>query len=1393
MKCYQGAHLGYIAICVIGAIFLVLISLLTKMAYYETKLSSQNQTAKLTSSPEVFLLLSKFILILIYGIARSVSSQWLLIIITFVLAYFIFDTFNQTRPFFNHTIMKTHLVCWGLFFWNTIVILIGKCLESTNFDGSLALFFIGLPVVIVVVHSNYDNRIAVLMADIKKLPSGQFAIKQIHYLLEIIDKREFDREAKVMLKSYIYNYEETCFNRDCALKKYLYSVEHNLETISSLTQHVELLYTGAISKFPNYTPLRLQFAFFLLERMNKKSQCVDQFISIEKHQPRFEEQFTMFRYLKMFDDENAESNENEDSLEAVSNIVYKQHINQFKSSISKVTSVYVEFWSLLLNQDSSSDLTKLNEFGSRINSLVKEIHENFQKMQKLKHNDQEVVRLYADFLTDIINDNEKANNFKTKLNEIEGTGKKFDEANYINLDMNALQSSDEYQYIMISAMIEKFGTILNVSLGLCNAFGYNKNEVIGANVEAILPDIYHEEHRKMLISKINDYKKITMSIQNARNYKSSFATVKSVGKTRARFVIPTNYKVVFIPNNEQGESIFLGKANSDAVQITGEVPTECCYVLIDKFFVVQNFSSNAMARIGMATDVINNNDYRILDYLKEFSEEWIKYADEMEDKTEDQRVLVKRHLLTTKYKNAVNFTFLKSTEEERKRIYAKEVLKHQETLGFDGNPVTKGHMSLEVSPVTIMGNLVGYILKFNIFDPKPAETPGLKTEKSHVAKEKAAALQETSMFANLNVTQEIDKQLGLDKENVKVNEDLLETPNPDAKIEIDGSEFKIDKGFLPPSSWSFHMDPKKMSYLVNPKNLNEIHETVKEEALKKLKLANAEPEVESDSSYSSDTSFEQNIQSDEPQTVGGPVINNVVQAEKETVKRKTQQQDTDWYRVDLETVKFLQYELKKDFIVEVMDWVKESQVEAKCKRPEEGSMKRENEDEKVETADGNKESPEGLEEEAIEQGKEGILVKQIEYALSKEETQPTITRMKWYSFFVFLIYCGFASLFLALFLVSLGVVTENINNVFRSYDLIENTIYSVFHTRELVLLNNPKYINTYQTGSEYVTNNTQSLLKLFTSSYSLIIGVDTSTQVVSADDSVLLNNKTITSSILQDDLSIRRFQLVLNSAFTETNTALYHIAHLDISQIFATNKDVFFYLYNSLNDISLELYSRAIIYMSELDSNVKVFQMTFLYIFIGAVIFGFISYFVCSFAYLAVEKRKESYLEVFFEISPSVIKESLNKCEEFSKKVQQEGVSDTTSNLDEAELNGEDNKNANANAKKSSSTRKKGSANSKEARIIKIKLIVGIFIFSIFFFIVYIIYQNYLANVEVYTKLFQITCLEQTKYLSLLNTLREYFFDTTSVVDDKPVPTTLYENLNQIYNFKLVQDSVIKF
>lgn len=1398
LTCWTGSHYVHVIFSITVSIAFILICVIVQLTYFETKTSTHNQSAKSNSKSDVFMLFCKFASAILFAFLESDSSEWILIIILFFLSAFMFISYYEERPYYNDKMMKVFLVVTGIYFWNTLVLLIGKILENTNFNGNLSLFFLGVPIIIVIILTNYDNKLSVLLTNINKFQKGEKVQTQIRYFLELIDKKDLDRNSKVLLKGYIYLVEEACTLPDCALKKYIYNLENNMDTLAFLLQHAESLYQNGISKFPNCTPLRISYSFFLLERMNKKQQANIELQNTEKYGPRFEEQFIIYRYKKLIEEQSNDVGENEENMDVVSNIAYKNHSNQFKACISKVSTLYLDFWSLLLNpnQDNQEDLSKLNDYGSKINIIVEEIHQHFEKMQKIKNNDQEIIRLYSDFLNDILNDKEKANNFKSRLNEIEGSKQNYDEVNLLNVDINALASSDEYQYIIISAQPEKFGIITNISLGVCTLFGYTRGELIGKNIEHIMPEIYHKSHRNLLTERINEYKKLTMNVQNSKNYKPTFKDVSSYGKNKSRYLVPINFKVSLLPNTENNDSVFIAKISQDLYNIGSNQNQQTCFILTNNSFIIQNFTANSLNILGMNSNTINNQTMEITKFIKEFNQEFLKY--DFEEKTLEQILSVKKQIISSKFKSVTNITWRKGDVanigvDGKAKInsdsnYIIDKMESSSNFNTPDDPRVSNKLNtkiikntqeqslyLTIKEVSLFGKQEGYIFRFETYLD---ESKFDQNSSSDLTKEMNSISVHKELVVK-NINNMINSTPNFFSTNYNKSNEAATPMNEEIQ------NLKIDKSFLPESESIWQLDPKKMSYIANPRNPEEIKNIIKEEALRRLHKIPTDIEVEESSVYTSE--YSNSV--DQSDIVSSESSNSVSVSERVPKKK----QNDEYYRINFNNFKFLIYDYKKDALVEVVDWEKESHVEYK---KNEDFKKKDQSEVKTDSSKTAKEKQEVVEEEVNDnQGKEGIIIKQIEYALSKEETQPTITRMKWISFFIFLVFIGIAAVFLALFLNSVTDITENINLVYDIFTLVANTIYGVFHTRELILLNNPKYVNIYQQREEYIKNNTDEIINIFTNSHLTLTDLITTFLPLSTVNDVIINNGTIFTTILEDDLTTKSFELTLSSAFIETNTALYHVGHQDITELYPANKDVFFYLYNAINDISVTLLVHSSLYIEELQINSSNFQNTFLSIFISATCFGLASYFMISYAFSAVCKRKESYLEVFFEIGGSTIKNSLEKCEKFSKKIQADNLSDAVSNLDEAEMIQDTTVQVINETKKlkSSHSKKRRNNNSRETKVIKFKMMSAIFFICLFFFLVYYFYKDYLDTVNVYIEIYQNISEQQRQYLLLFNMLREYFFDSNTFVSEKLVKTEMEFAIDDIYKFKLDKEKVYKY
>ncbi len=234
------------------------------------------------------------------------------------------------------------------------------------------------------------------------------------------------------------------------------------------------------------------------------------------------------------------------------------------------------------------------------------------------------------------------------------------------------------------------------------------------------------------------------------------------------------------------------------------------------------------------------------------------------------------------------------------------------------------HINLNVSELLICGRNEGYIFRF--------ETMSKEALANYLNAPSNTKINESS---NINQTQTIRKKIS----NILIanNNIFLEHAVPEVNL-------KIDKSFIPESANHFMLDTKLMSYVMNPKNVDQIKDFIKDEANKKIrkepKLKDSEAnsswsESQSDSQYSdSQISQDGNKDSKSEKSFGlgsgsnSNNNNNKRNSYNSIIKKKISDLN-EYYKVNMNPIKFLFYDFTKEALVEIIDNNKISQMEQK--------------------------------------------------------------------------------------------------------------------------------------------------------------------------------------------------------------------------------------------------------------------------------------------------------------------------------------------------------------------------------------------------------------------------------------------------------------------------------
>ena len=226
--------------------------------------------------------------------------------------------------------------------------------------------------------------------------------------------------------------------------------------------------------------------------------------------------------------------------------------------------------------------------------------------------------------------------------------------------------------------------------------------------------------------------------------------------------------------------------------------------------------------------------------------------------------------------------------------------------------------------------------------------------------------------------------------------------------------------------------------------------------------------------------------------------------------------------------------------------------------------------------------------------------------------------------------------------------------------------------------------------------------------------------------------------------------------------------------------------------------NNANIYMTEMHANVAAKNNTFNLILILISVLCVIFFITIKFTHTMVVQRKASYMEVFFEIEDDVILKAIDRCNRFAKTLVRDDEADNESIISEADMNQEKEEETPANPldflnpgaeesvdlKPVKKKKKKGGSNA-ETKVVTVQIF---FVFSfvfIYYLLITLFYSNYLNNYVGYLNYYNITAGEQGYYLLAYNILREYFFDSNTLIYNQKVGDVIENDIDDNYFNKL--------
>ena len=633
-ECRQGLWFNVESIlCIIAIIFVSIIAYVTNNVFY-IPMCLKGKNKKIHSLNDVIFLFTKIILNIMVAILKNESDVYIFLILCNFISLVNYYCVSIYQGFSNKNLAFANIYLSLVLLWGFLCLLIGNIIESLiSFNGTSYLYIIG--VVLIFINTYYKTKLKkeLYSIDRNKIDSYFEYYKYLIELQNLIETKDNSRENKIALKSFLMRIEENCTQSNCFLKRYLNCLAQGEDLDILLYYYMQKVFEDGLNRFNHDVTITISYIYFILKRLSKKKKALVLFKSINKNIYSIDKLFNIYRCEKILDSLwkgfDGKNKENIESADIAKLFDYQNNVKQFKELLNKVSLLYYDFWLALFsnNCEGKEQFKQLNDIGSKINKLLYQIESNFELIFSIKNDDVEILNLYSLYLKDILNDEERyiiyhgillnvSTDFNFKINEVD----------YAAYDMNyLLKERKDLEYLLISAEDDEKNErkILNMSLGLSSIVGYQPNEIIGKDINILLPRLFHKFHNAML-KKLIAKKKIELykSLSKNLKYLPENISKKIYCKTKSHFLKPLDFNAHLV-QTEDGKHIYVALINRHNSYSTtwneeGE-PSPCC-VLTDKNFIVQTFTADCCEILGFNSNIINSN-FEITSCILQFNEE----------------------------------------------------------------------------------------------------------------------------------------------------------------------------------------------------------------------------------------------------------------------------------------------------------------------------------------------------------------------------------------------------------------------------------------------------------------------------------------------------------------------------------------------------------------------------------------------------------------------------------------------------------------------------------------------------------------------------------------------------------------------------------------------------
>ncbi|CAD8076309.1 unnamed protein product [Paramecium primaurelia] len=598
VECWGNDHYIHAIFAIIGILLFQILTSTTCLIYFESKCVYGNAYAQRSGRPFSYYHINVFIIIMSYQLLETPRFSSLFLTIFTISSFFLFYQIHTEKPFYNKVVQKLWSIITALNMWTSIMLIFAYLLEGQYFRDVIWGWVGGIPLIIMIIINEQLFEVDLLSSNINRATSGQQIIILCEYLLQLLDKN--DQHSLLMLDGFIEIHKQTCYRNDCILKAKKSLNDKNkhatLQDIERYTVFIELIsqiYYDGIKQFPQDVFLRLNYSYFLIDRLKLKQQALSELQQAETSGPSFDHEFIIYRYKRIMEDDLQEQQqENLNQVDLVTEIAFQTQSKQLIQQIEKTSLIYIDFWAQL--QEEIPDIGRINNLGFKILDSVNLVQEQWNRLKRLNQKASKLNRLMGKYYSQIMNDEEMGLKLiqQSRMNQND---------KFKAIDLEEIQN-ESLPTITILTDVDKIGTISNLNKAACSLLGYAKTDLVNRKLNLIQPDLfskYHDHFLENFLEKFQD---------NNQNYQVKEKSIYV--KNKQGYIIPCQLNIRMIQTINSG------------VFMCGTIKQDIYHKPVSIFLcqtngIIENINSTCIRMFGLELKSITIKPINIIDIFSD--------------------------------------------------------------------------------------------------------------------------------------------------------------------------------------------------------------------------------------------------------------------------------------------------------------------------------------------------------------------------------------------------------------------------------------------------------------------------------------------------------------------------------------------------------------------------------------------------------------------------------------------------------------------------------------------------------------------------------------------------------------------------------------------------------